>query len=365
MFSHLIGNDQIKEYLQRMVKKQAVSNSLLFSGPEGIGKSLYAQAFAKLLICQEDPHGSHAHKIDSGNHPDIYHYRPEGKIGMHSIEAMRRFSEEVYMAPYEAKWKVFIIHDAHRMLTYSANALLKTFEEPASFSVIILLSHSPEHLLPTVLSRCRAVHFHAVSTSTIADHLIRKQGIDKDTAFKYAGLAHGSIGRALELVRKGEDGIREQLLDFLAQQRATSYGALTSFVKGITAQVDQAKKNSEEGVRDHLAAGMGDDLTAAQKQAMEKEVDGVICMRQQMEAQYLLDIILTWYRDLHLLYNHGDRSLMIHQDYRDQMERILLQGEPMPLERVQRAVADARLSLARSTGFALCLENLFLKLNLL
>ena len=76
-----------------------------------------------------------------------------------SLSLGREMCEKVYMAPFEAKWKIFIIEDAERMLPTSANALLKTFEEPAPNSVIILISDHPERLLPTVLSRCRKVHF--------------------------------------------------------------------------------------------------------------------------------------------------------------------------------------------------------------
>jgi DNA polymerase-3 subunit delta' len=127
-FDDIIGNDQIKNYLAGMVEKRMIAQSLLFAGPDGIGKSLFAQSFAKLIVGAKNP-----------SHPDIYHYHTEGKIGMHSIQSMRQFSEEVYLGPYEAKKKVFIIHDAHRMLTYSANALLKTFEEPAPKQVAFFL----------------------------------------------------------------------------------------------------------------------------------------------------------------------------------------------------------------------------------
>ena len=138
MFKHILGNDQIKFFLSQTLKLGTVGNSLLFAGPDGVGKSLFAEAFAKALISQDDPKGSHRDKIESGNHPDIRVYRPEGKIGMHSLGSMRQFTEEVYQSPFEAKFKVFIIHDADRMLPASSNALLKTFEEPLQNSIIIL-----------------------------------------------------------------------------------------------------------------------------------------------------------------------------------------------------------------------------------
>ncbi len=79
---------------------------------------------------------------------------------MHSIESVRNFIHEVSMAPYGSKYKVFIIHDAERMLPTSANALLKTFEEPSKNSVIILISNHADILIPTILSRCTVVRFN-------------------------------------------------------------------------------------------------------------------------------------------------------------------------------------------------------------
>ena len=136
-FSQIIGNEEIKKRLTRMLSKRAIGHALLFSGPDGIGKSLFAWAFAAQLMAEYDPEIDHARKIQSGQHPDIHIYRPEGKIGLHSIQSLRQLSQEVHLPPYEASWKVFIIHDADRMLSYSANTLLKTFEEPPPRTVII------------------------------------------------------------------------------------------------------------------------------------------------------------------------------------------------------------------------------------
>src|ERR1700722_5271577 len=148
--AEITGNEPIKKYLCRMVEADTIPQSLLFAGPEDADKELFAIAFAKMLV-----------RTENAIHPDIRIYKPEGKIGQHSIQAMREFSEQVYLAPFEAKRKVFIIHDAHRMLSYSANVLLKTFEEPSPDSVIILISHVPDQILPTVLSRCQIIRFQS------------------------------------------------------------------------------------------------------------------------------------------------------------------------------------------------------------
>lgn len=364
MFDHIIGNQNAKNYLTRTAHRRMIGNSLLFAGPDGVGKSLFADAFAKLLLCQDDPHGRHKHKIEAGNHPDIRVYRPEGKIGMHSIASMRQFSEEVYMAPFEGKWKVFIVHEADRMLSYSANALLKTFEEPAQDSIIILLSSSPASLLPTVLSRCRTIHFHPLSEPEIASFVIQRFGKSAEEAELIAYLAQGSIGQAVRLANEGVNPVRAILLNLLAKGRVKLYKELVAIAAELAEQVDAEKKEIEGELRKSMLRGAGEDLSASQKQALEKEVDGAVAMHTRQEAYELFDIILGWYRDLHLLSLNGNTDYLIHRDFLDACRSSVERGDPIPIETVQKAIDESRLAIERSTSLQICLENLFLKLNL-
>lgn len=365
MFEKIIGNEQVKKFLTRMVDADTVGNSLLFAGPEGIGKSLFAFAFAKLLICSHDPEGKHRQKIDNGNHPDIRVYRPEGKIGMHSIASLRQLSEEVYLAPYEAKWKVFMIHDAERMLTYSANALLKTFEEPLPNSVIILLSSAPASLLPTVRSRCRTIFFNALTDEEIVLFL-QKAGKSPEEAKEIAAFAQGSIGHASRLIQGETNTLRKTILETLIQGHISTYKNLSELAAKIAEQVDESKEQIEEETRKFLLNKSNmQDLTAVQKQSLEKEIEGSLATRLTAEAHVIFDIILGWYRDLCLLQVNGNRAHLIHKDFASQSEQVFQQSKILSIETVQKAISEARLSLERSTSLNLCLESLFLKLNLL
>lgn len=365
MFDHIIGNQQIKIYLKRTAERQMVGSSLLFAGPDGVGKSLFASAFAKLLLCQDDPKGINKHKIESGNHPDIRVYRPEGKIGMHSIASMRQFSEEVYQAPFEGKWKVFILHEADRMLSYSANALLKTFEEPSRDTLIILISSTPSALLPTVLSRCRTLHFNPLAEQDIASYITQRFEKTPEEAELIAYMAQGSIGQAVWLTNEGVSPVRALVLDLLAKGKLSYYKELTGIASQIAERVEAEKKEIEIEVRKMLLKGMGEDLSSAQKQSLEKEVEGAVTMHAMQEAYALFDIVLSWYRDLHLLRLKGNAAYLMHRDYMGAIELAAGKGSVLPVEDVQKAIAETRLALERSTSLQICLENLFLKLNIL
>lgn len=147
--------------LDQMLEKGQVASTLLFAGPKNVAHLGLAKEFAKKLMGKE-----HWPKIDSGHHPDLHLYQIEGKSGTHSILSLHHLIEEVFLPPLEAKVKVFIIEDAHRMLPASSNALLKTLEEPTLDSVIILITDRPELLLPTIVSRCRRVSLFSASSLT-------------------------------------------------------------------------------------------------------------------------------------------------------------------------------------------------------
>lgn len=129
--------------LVEMIASERIPHALLFSGGD---LSSVAKKFALDLL------GKYPH-------PDLREYFPEGKTGIHSIQTIRQLTNEVAFVPYQAKCKLFIIYDADRMLPTSSNALLKTLEEPAARTVILLLTTHPERLLPTILSRCQKIAF--------------------------------------------------------------------------------------------------------------------------------------------------------------------------------------------------------------
>lgn len=365
MFEHIIGNQQAKEYLARTLSKNTVGNSLLFEGPEGIGKSLFAYEFAKSLICADDPEGNHRRKIESGNHPDIRSYHPEGKIGMHTIASMRQLNEEVFRAPFEAKWKIFIIHDADRMLSYSANALLKTFEEPPLDAIIILISGSASNLLPTIRSRCRMIHFHPLHEEEITSFLMSHHGKTHDEASHVAAMAQGSMRKALRVLNEGESTLQKHILNAFSGLEIKTYKQIIDIASSIAEDVEAAKKKVETEVRSLFLDQAGEYLSAVQKQGIEKEIEGAVSMYALQQAQSIFMLILAWYRDMLLLSMNGNPNLLFHRDYFNVYSKAIEEGRMIPLEKVQKAIREAQLAFERSTSLQICLENLFLKFNLI
>lgn len=326
VFQSIPGNDAIKTYLKNMVQKNAIGNSLLFAGPQKAFKAEFALALAKLLMGEENNQ-----RIDQNTHPDLHIYRPEGKIGMHSIASMRQFCEEVNMPPFENKWKIFIIHDADRMLSYSANALLKTFEEPAYDSVIILLSSNPSALLPTVLSRCRTIRFQPVSLEEqVEDNPLRKEVIEI--------LIQGKLNTYTDLSKTAS-----RLADSIAELQEQEIKVLK----------EESKQNSLEH------------LNATQKQAIEKELEGAATLHLHGYTKSLMELITSWYRDIHLIKLGGNFDRLVNKDYQTQLLQIAENQSIPSLESVDKSVRSTIQSMERSTALNLCFEKLFLELGLL
>lgn len=144
------GFEKNKKYFENAVKNGNLSHAYLFSGPEGIGKKMFAYDIFR-LINNRAPE----------NDPDFKLLTPrleedETKI---YIEDIRDLKSYLSLKPYYGPYKFVVINDADRLVPEAANALLKILEEPSPFTIIILISSKSKFILPTVLSRCEKVRF--------------------------------------------------------------------------------------------------------------------------------------------------------------------------------------------------------------
>jgi len=209
-FKDIKGQDNQIAYLKRAIDKKSVAHAYLFSGIDGVGKSLAATNFAKTLNCERNESDScdvcaSCRKIENKNHPDIFRITPDETQKVIKIASIRAMSERLSLRAYEARWKVFIIEDAHLMTEEAANSLLKTLEEPAAQSVIMLTTSNTSGLLETVVSRCQILKFSPLSSEIIENILIKKFGLQKDAASFMSRFLNGGIDKGA--IVEGDDFI--------------------------------------------------------------------------------------------------------------------------------------------------------------
>ena len=156
------------ERLQQARRQQRLPHALLFVGPEGLGKTVFAQAFAHSLLCASPAddgnacgHCRHCQLLLAGNHPDLQQVKPEedGKSGDIKVDRIRSLTAGASLTAKSGGYKVVIIRPAERMNIAASNSLLKTLEEPTPNTVLMLLTDRPSRLLPTIRSRCQQFAF--------------------------------------------------------------------------------------------------------------------------------------------------------------------------------------------------------------
>lgn len=204
-FDHIKGQDKVIEQLKIFLKQSRLASSLLFVGPEGVGKKLTAITLAKAKNCLNDSFDAcsgcvSCSKIDKLIHPDIHFIAEAADVKIDDIRALKR---KAGLAPYEANSKVFIIDNAHAMTPEASGALLKVLEEPTPKTMIILISHKPVKLLKTIISRCQVIKFSPLPRNTLKEILKNDYNLDVPFAHFLAYFSEGRLGYALRI--KGSD----------------------------------------------------------------------------------------------------------------------------------------------------------------
>jgi DNA polymerase-3 subunit delta' len=217
----------------------------LLTGPEGIGKASFAYRAARWLLgARHDPaYGPLGTSPDdpvfrliaAESHPDLLVLERSADKKTIPVEEARRLPEFFSKAPAMAPYRVAIIDTADDLNVNSANAVLKTLEEPPPRGVLLLVSHAPGSLIPTIRSRCRRLAFAPWPEETVAAFAIGKLGVSDDEAARLAHMAGGAPGRVLELAARGAleiDAAAETLLRRLPAADEASLVALSDKFRG-------------------------------------------------------------------------------------------------------------------------------------
>lgn len=226
-----VGNERAVEMLRRSLRSGRMGHAYLFTGPAGVGKRTLALNFAMAVNCPgEPPPGqlwpdmpcglcSSCNKTAHGLHPDVVEINlqtqslsagedvgkgkntPSKEI---KIDVIREMQATTGLSPHSGRWKVYVIDDADRMNEEASNCLLKTLEEPAPNTLIILLAPDQASVLPTISSRCLHVPLRPLSRTLVASSLVDMWGADEEQAGTLAALSGGRLGTAVKMLNDRE-----------------------------------------------------------------------------------------------------------------------------------------------------------------
>ena len=296
-FRAITGHRPLLELLSRAIARGTLPPSLLFAGPDGVGKRLTAIAMAQALNCERpvrvdidtDIAGNDAcgacagcSRIARGVHADVAVVEP-GDTGAIKIEQIRDVVERAGYRPFEGRRRVVIIDGADALGLPAQDAILKTLEEPPPASVFVLVTDRPDVLLPTVRSRCQRLRFGPLTPADVAALLIREAGMPAAQAHAAAAASGGSIGRA---IADAEDGAME------------ARGVAARLLQGVAATSDPRRRL--DGAK--LLTGGGSD-------------------RDELSRRLLA--LSSLIRDLGLLGARADDRTLANADLKPQLQSLL------------------------------------------
>ncbi len=213
-----VGHEDEELALADGLTSGRMHHAWLITGTKGLGKATLAYRFARVALGAKrvgarpldvDPEDQVARRINAQSHPDLFvlrrglndRGRPRREI---AVDDARELGHFFSLAPSEGGMRVAVIDAVDDLNTNSANAILKTLEEPPARSVLLLVCHAPGAILPTIRSRCRRLALRPLSDAQVAEALG-----EKDDAL--VSLAKGRPGRAIALKAQGLDASAARL----------------------------------------------------------------------------------------------------------------------------------------------------------
>lgn len=329
-FADIIGQEQIKEYLQNAWKGNKLSHAYIINGDKGSGKEYIAKVFAAALQCEspvqskeyQEPCGlcHSCIQMKTANQPDVVWITHEKPTSIGVQEIRTQVNGDVAIKPYSSPYKIYIMNDAEKMTTEAQNALLKTLEEPPEYVIILLLTTNAEQLLPTVRSRCVLLHMKPVKDRQVKKYLMEVLEVPDYKAEVCVAFARGNIGKAKLLASSEEfDQVRIHAITLLK----------TIHEKEISEIAGEIRKISE----------------------------------YKMVINDYLDFLAIWYRDVLLFKAMNDANHLVFRGEIQWLMRVADRSTYEGIEEVIEALEKAKRRLDANVNFDLTMELLFLTIK--
>lgn len=317
-FRDIRGHSKPIKMLEVTLERERNAPAYLFIGEEGIGKRLVAKTLAKALNCLKSKAFDSCdeciscRKIEDLNHPDVHWIAPERPSDIIKIEQIRQLKNDIYLKPYEAKIKVFIVDGAQHLTPEASNAFLKVLEEPPQDSLLILITSKPRLIFPTLLSRCQKLRFYPLKKSQLRQILLTELKLNVTLSHYLAHFCEGRIGKAMNLKTRDILPEKNRVID-----------EFTPLLRTATAG--------------HI-------------------YENIEFNRARMKED--LNILASWFRDIYFIKVGIPYTELINLDRKDDLLRVMSRYSLLDLDSIINCVSDSLLYLEQNINPKLLLSTL-------
>lgn len=312
---------RVRDFLAAACMEGHLSHAYLFLGAPGAGKLEAADALAQCIVC---PHGGcgscdECIRVAHHTHPDVRHLSPAGVSG-YLVDQVRELVEDVSLAPVRGSSKVYIMSGADRLRGRSANALLKTIEEPPPNVMFILIARAADAMLPTIVSRCQQVPFRVVPPEVAQAAVEHAAGANKEEA-RIALSVTGSPDRATEFLSSpGRRNVRRTMVRILGELAHDDLWdvlvAAREVCDAVHAPLEEARRTSSS-----LSSEEAEYLSARALRQIEEANKRELSARERSGMMEALAAAESLLRDV-LMSCEGCNEPLVNEDVRDVVLRI-------------------------------------------
>ena len=356
VFDDMVGQERVASFLRTAVESGHVSHAYLFVGPPGAGKATAAKALACAVLCDDNGCGTcgECYRVRRGGHPDVHLIRPEGAAG-YLADQVRDVIRDVNLAPIDGSHKIYLVESADLFNDSSANAFLKTLEEPPDDVVIVLMAHSYDAVLPTIASRCQVVRFRRIPPSESTAILVAKTGADAEEAAAALAAAGGVVARARDFLasplrREARAVILRILRDLASADDLDVLVSAKDLLTSVKAPLEEVKVAQSTEIAERV-----DFLGKGANRALEERHKRELTAREREGVGEVLNIAESWLRDC-LVMSQGVDDLVVNTDVRDAMSSIADVITPTAAVTALNAVNVARRRISYNVSPQLAVE---------
>lgn len=356
MWGRVVGQPEVVASFHSTLESSHLSHAYLMVGAAGLGKTLVAQAIAASLMCAKGGCGvcNVCQRIKRNTHPDVQMIEPQGAQG-YLAEQIRTLIHEVSLAPMEGKHKVYVLYSADLFNDSSANAFLKTLEEPPAHTTIILFAHTIQPIIPTIRSRCIIVPFRMLPLDEMIEVLCTRTGCSIDDARIALAACGNALGEAATFIKSpARIDARLAVVRAFKRLRDADEADVLMFARdimvGVKGPVEELRQKQEADL-----ASQAELLDSVAIKALEGYNKRRLSAYERQNVNEVCNILQSLLRDV-LVISQGAEEMVLNVDVRLDLTRMSCQIAPAAIARGVDAICRARQQLTQNVSSQLAVE---------